>query len=64
MAYPYGSFDLATLDIMASCRPFLMAVTTQQGSLEQWGLRFEAPRLKITSGVSGVDLLKRVDPYQ
>ena len=64
LAYPYGSYGPTTLDVIGSCHPFLMAVTTAQGALEQWALRFEVPRLKVTSGISGTALLKRLDPYR
>jgi peptidoglycan/xylan/chitin deacetylase (PgdA/CDA1 family) len=63
IAYPYGSFDTNVVDILASCHPFLMAMTIQQSTAETWATRFATPRIKITSGVNAARLLARIDPF-
>jgi peptidoglycan/xylan/chitin deacetylase (PgdA/CDA1 family) len=63
VAYPYGSFNQKVVGILGSCHPFLLAETTYQSVLEAWGTRFEVPRLKITSGTTAAELLRKLAPY-
>jgi peptidoglycan/xylan/chitin deacetylase (PgdA/CDA1 family) len=64
LSYPYGSFDPTAISILQSCDPFMLAVTTMQGVGNTWATRFEAPRIKVESGTTAADLLRRLDPYQ
>jgi peptidoglycan/xylan/chitin deacetylase (PgdA/CDA1 family) len=63
LSYPYGSFDATVIGIVQSCHPFMLAVTTMQGVGNTWATRFEAPRIKVESGTSAADLLRRIAPY-
>jgi peptidoglycan/xylan/chitin deacetylase (PgdA/CDA1 family) len=63
LSYPYGSFDPTAISILESCHPFMLAVTTMQGVGDSWATRFEAPRIKVESGTSAADLLRKIAPY-